>query len=111
RFVGPFACFAFFASAFFASAFFLGLVARSGSGMPAFLNSDFTWSDGLAPTDNQYFARSASTRSSASFGWGLYEPSSSTQRPSRGDLDSATTMRNFGSFLAPMRRRRITTDM
>ena len=70
-----------------------------------------TFSEGCAPFDTQYsyLSRLNLKRSSLPLADGLKKPSLSINLPSRGFLESATVIKKYGAFFAPLFASRITT--
>src|SRR3954454_23382698 len=79
--------------------------------MPCVRRSLRTWSEGWAPFASQSRMRSSSSLIVDGSVWGLYCPTVSMKRPSRGERWSATTTRQIGSFLPPTRVSRSRTAM
>src|SRR3954463_2046535 len=77
--------------------------------MPWVLRSFWTGSEGCAPRANQWRMRSSLSTIVDGSVCGLYRPSVSMNRPSRGDRRSATTTRHWGSFFPPTRVSRMLT--
>src|SRR3954447_14437610 len=77
--------------------------------MPWVLRSFWTGSEGRAPLLIQYRIRSSLRTMVDGSVCGLYRPSVSMNRPSRGERRSATTTRPWGSFFPPTRVSRMLT--
>src|SRR3954467_7857912 len=77
--------------------------------MPWGLRSFWTGSEGWAPLLIQYRIRSSLRTMVDGSVCGLYRPSVSMNRPSRGERRSATTTRHWGSFFPPTRVSRMLT--
>src|SRR4051794_35591683 len=71
--------------------------------MPWVLRSLRTWGVGWAPLASHSRIRSSLRTIVEGWVWGLYWPTFSMKRPSRGERWSATTTRQIGSFLPPTR--------
>src|SRR4051812_27309466 len=71
--------------------------------MPWVFRSLRTWGVGCAPFDSHSRIRSSLRRIVEGSVCGLYWPTVSMKRPSRGERWSATTTRQIGSFLPPTR--------
>src|SRR3954451_21759179 len=71
--------------------------------MPWVFRSLRTWGVGCAPLDSHSRIRSSLRTIVEGSVCGLYWPTVSMKRPSRGERWSATTTRQIGSFLAPTR--------
>src|SRR3954454_23742957 len=77
--------------------------------MPWVFRSFWTGSEGWAPLLIQYRIRSSLRTIVDGSVCGLYRPSVSMNRPSRGERRSATTTRHWGSFFPPTRVSRMLT--
>src|SRR4051795_7385477 len=77
--------------------------------MPWVFRSFWTGSEGCAPLEIQYRIRSSLRTIVDGSVCGLYRPSVSMNRPSRGERRSATTTRHWGSFFPPTRVSRMLT--
>src|SRR3954453_104850 len=77
--------------------------------MPWIFVSFWTGSEGCAPLLIQYRTRSSFRTTVDGSVCGLYRPSVSMNRPSRGERRSATTTRHWGSFFPPTRVSRMLT--
>src|SRR3954452_15925366 len=77
--------------------------------MPWVFRSFWTGSEGCAPLLIQYRIRSSLRTMVDGSVCGLYRPSVSMNRPSRGERRSATTTRHWGSFFPPTRVSRMLT--
>src|SRR6478752_2937784 len=77
--------------------------------MPWIFMSFWTGSEGCAPLLIQYRTRSSFRTTVDGSVCGLYRPSVSMNRPSRGERRSATTTRHWGSFFPPTRVSRMLT--
>src|SRR4051794_15031847 len=77
--------------------------------MPWVFRSFWTGSEGCAPLPIQYRIRSSLRTIVDGSVCGLYRPSVSMNRPSRGERRSATTTRHWGSFFPPTRVSRMLT--